>query len=178
MSDEVVIKYAPIMISVFSFGIACLSLGWNIYRDVMGLKARLKVKFYIGKLVWSGHQQKTYVVMRATNFGPGELMCEMVCFKNRPLFVLSKKEYAQGIIIHDYTNSLSAQLPHKLKFGETIMLLFEYKKDIFLKDPITHIGILDSFGREHYASSADVRRTKKEFHENFFKATGSPLSRG
>ncbi len=167
MTNEALIKYIPIAISIFSLMVSGISLGWNIYRDVV-LKARLKVKFYIAHLISVGqHQNDTYVLLSATNFGPGEVICNLVCMKYRPFFVVSKKEYKQGMIMHDYKNPLSAQLPHKLKVAETMQLLFKYDKDIFLKDKITHIGICDSFGREHYASRKDVQEAIKTFKKDF-----------
>lgn len=169
MGKITMIKYIPILISILSLVLSCISLGWNIYRDLI-LKARLKVRFYIANVVMQGHHNNnTYIALTAINFGPGEVICNTVCFKNRPNFVLSKKEYTQGMIVHDYTNPLSAKLPNKLKVGETLQLLFQYDKDVFLKEKITHIGIVDSFGREHYASRHDVKKTKKKFTEDFYR---------
>ena len=167
MESDLMLKYIPILISVFSLIVAGISLGWNIYRDLI-LKGRLKVGFSIVILMAKGQQGKEhYVNLRVTNFGPGEVICNMVCYKYRPLFVLSKKDYSQGIIIHDYTNPLSAQLPNKLKVGDTIQILFPYNKDSFLKDKMTHIGVCDSFGRYHYAPKKDFQEARKTFRKDF-----------
>ncbi len=165
--ENFVLKYLPIVISIFSLILACLSLGWNIYRDLV-LKARLKVRFYIATIVARGQQGRSnYLVLTVTNFGPGEITCKTVCCKNRPLFVLTKKEFTQAIIIHNYLNPLSGQLPTKLKVGDTLQLLFPYDKDCFLKEQMTHIGICDSFDREHYAPTKEVKKAKRSFNKDF-----------
>lgn len=160
-------KVLPIVISCFSLTVSAIALGWNIYRDLI-LRARLKVSFNISKLVTRGQkEQPTYALLAATNWGPGEIICNMISFKYRPLFVLSKVDYEQGIIIHDYENPLNEKLPKKLQVGETIQHLFPYKKDIFLNGKITHIGFIDSFGRQHFAPAKYIKKAVKTFKKDF-----------
>ncbi len=62
-----------IVISIMSVMIAGLSLGWNIYRDIV-LKAKVKVSFGIVMLVSRGGSARPeYVNVTATNFGPGSV---------------------------------------------------------------------------------------------------------
>jgi len=60
------------LVSGLSFLMAGLSLGWNIYRDVI-LKPRLKIVFGVFSLVGRGVQKQTYLMVKATNHGPGAI---------------------------------------------------------------------------------------------------------
>ena len=70
-------------ISIISVLIAGLSLGWNIYRDVI-LKANVKISFAIMTLVQVGISARPeYVNITATNFGPGPVNLSMIEIKGQ-----------------------------------------------------------------------------------------------
>ena len=159
-----------IIISIISVQVAGLSLGWNIYRDVV-LKAKVNISFGISTIVQRGGSDRPmYVNITATNFGPGAVNLSMVEVKNSSWWkwLLRKEEHA--VVIHDYENPLSGQLPHKLEVGEKINLLFPYDENCFLKEGWSHIGVNDYFGRTHWASKKDVKaatqKWKKKFGQN------------
>lgn len=156
-----------IVISVFSVVIATFSLGWNIYRDII-LKARINIGLGVRTIIQRGNPNKPkYVDLTVTNHGPGSVNLSMVQMKNTSLFkwLFRKQEYA--VVIHDYENPLSAQLPHKLEVGEKIDLLFTYDKDCLLKDGWSHVGISDYFGRSHWAKKKEVREANKRWCRDF-----------
>lgn len=155
------------IISTFSLFVAALALGWNIYRDVI-LKARIKVDIGVNVLISPGIEGKPkYIVLTITNFGPGDINLSMIQMKYAPLWrrILRKAKYA--IIIHDYTNPLSAKLPIKLSAGDRIDLLLPHNGKSFLGEPCTHIGISDYFGRIHWASRKRLAEAKKAFKKDF-----------
>ncbi len=77
--------HIAILISIFSLMLAMLSLGWNIYRDVI-LKPRLKIRYELKTLVRPGSSSReNYIVLSATNYGPGKIRCDMIHFKNQTL---------------------------------------------------------------------------------------------
>lgn len=47
-------------------------------------------------------------------------------------WLFRKEKYA--VVIHDYMNPLSGQLPHKLEVGDKIDLLFHYDADCMFKN--------------------------------------------
>lgn len=160
-------------LGIFSLLIASISLGWNIYRDVI-LKPRLKVKFGLYHFVQTGlvhtkEIEQKYLKIGCINFGPGEIIINSIEFESKPLFVISKKEYRQGFIIPDDTNPLSTKLPVKLKVGEGANLILPYKKANLLNDKITRIGVADSFGRVHFCSKQDVKNAKNFYIKEFGK---------
>ena len=156
-----------IIISIFSVLVASFSLGWNIYRDVI-LKPRVKVDFGVKTIVQQGNPKRPgYVVLTATNHGPGIVNLSMVQMADTSLIkrMLGKRKYA--VVIHDYTNPLSGQLPHKLEVGEKIDLLFPYNKECILKEGWSHIGINDSFGRVHWVRSKQVKEAITKWRQDF-----------
>ena len=155
------------IISVFSVLVAAFSLGWNIYRDVI-LKPRVKVDFGVRIIVQEDTPERAkYVVLTATNHGPGIVNLSMVQMKDISLikWLLRRQKYA--VVLHDYTNPLSGQLPYKLEVGEKIDLLFPYNKECMLKEGWSHIGISDSFGRVHWARSKQVKEAIKKWRQDF-----------
>ncbi len=156
-----------IYISIFSVLVAAFSLGWNIYRDVI-LKPRVRVDFGVRTLIQHANPDKPqYVILSATNHGPGIVNLSMVQMKDTSLlkWLFRKQQYA--VVIHDYTNPLSGQLPHKLDVGKGIDLLFTYDKECMLKNGWSHVGISDSFGRVHWAKSKQVKKAIKKWKEDF-----------
>jgi hypothetical protein len=149
-----------LVVSVVSVFIASLSLGWNIYRDIV-LKARVDVSFAVVTLIdQSRRDRPQYLNIKATNFGPGSVTLSTIVVKDAPIWrrLLRRPRYA--IITPDYTNPLSAKLPAKIEVGDKIELLLPHDKDAFLKEQFTHVGLSDYFGRMHWARTRDFKRAR------------------
>jgi len=160
-----------IIISIFSAIIAAFSLGWNIYRDVV-LKARINIGFGVRTLVQQGNPDNPqYVNITATNHGPGVVNLSMIQMKNASIWkwLVRKKEFA--VVIHDYTNPLSGQLPHKLEVGEKIDVLLPYDAECLLKNGWSHVGLSDYFGRTHWAKKKDVKIANEKWKSDFANNT-------
>lgn len=156
-----------IIVSIISAAIAGLSLGWNIYRDVV-LKAKIKIDFGVRVIIQHGNPSKPeFVNITATNHGPGLVNLSMVQMKNSSWWrwLFRKEKYAE--VIHDYKNPLSGQLPCNLGVGEKLDLLFHYNADCMLKNGWSHIGLSDSFGRIHWAKSKQVKEATRQWKKDF-----------
>ena len=156
-----------LIISIVSALIAMLSLGWNIYRDII-LKAKVRIDFGIKMIVqYLNPDRPEYIIITATNHGPGAVTLSMVYAKISSWWkwVLRKEKFA--VVMHDFLNPKSGQLPHKLEVGEGIDLLFHYNADCLLKEGFTHVGIRDSFGRIHWAKSKNVREAVQRWERDF-----------
>ena len=152
-----------IAISLLSFGMAAVALGWNIYRDVL-LKPRVKVGFCLVELTGDGIAKSLKKIsLDAINMGPGIVHLGMIVWKAtslvRRLLLLGKK----GVIVCQQ-QPLGAALPCKLEVGENATFLFD-RDDQFMEANFTHIGIRDSFGRCHWAPRMDVRIAKRLLKE-------------
>lgn len=152
-----------IIISSISILVAALALGWNIYRDII-LKAKVKVKFMLGFITNPAMKKPLdRLILSATNFGPGKIRLTGLLLKeSSPLKRITRKP-KYGILIHDYTDPLSGQLPCDLEVGDGRDFLFKVKEDCFLAETWTHIGIRDSFGRIHWAPKKHVEEARESF---------------
>lgn len=167
---------STVYISLLAVIFSAFSLGWNVYRDVI-LKPRLKVSICISYILHGDDEKGPYIDVSATNLGPGVITCESVDIAKKSKFrflgnkFLGKLNMASqyASVVHDYTNPYSAQLPKKLEVGERINLLFPETENAFLSINPTHVGICDSFGRTHWASSSSLKEAKNEYFKKFSK---------
>ena len=156
-----------IVISIFSATTAAFSLGWNIYRDVV-LKARLEVMFGVRTLLAANVEARPeYVMISATNHGPGYVTISLIQWKDTSFVKWLLRKRQRGFVMHDYTNPVSAQIPTKLDVGERADFLFPYDKECMLKETWSHIGLIDSFGRSHWARRKDIREAQTKWKTDF-----------
>lgn len=153
-------------ISFISLLLAGLSLGWNVYRDVV-LKPRLRVRVQISAIVQPDLPSQTFLSITAVNHGPGRVTCSTIHAKTAPLWRRILRKVKHAAIIGDWTNPLSGKLPKALEVGEALTLLLPYEARCFLKDDFTHIGILDSFGRSHWAPCDQLEAARQRYEKKF-----------
>ena len=151
-----------IVISIFALVTSFLALGWNIYRDVI-LKPRLKVRLMLSFIAHGEYESPTKISITATNFGPNKIICSSISGKNATLWRRVSRKIAYAFIVHDYKDPYSSKLPCELSVGEKCNLFLSFDKKCFLSEPLTHIGITDSFGRTHWAPKKDVVKLRKEY---------------
>jgi len=91
----------------------------------------------------------------------------MTTLKKTSLLRRIFRRVEHSIVIQDYTNPLCSKLPNRLNMAEEISLIFPYDRECFLRSRPTHVGISDSFGRVHWAESADVKNGIKQYDLDF-----------
>ena len=156
-----------IIISVISATIAGLSLGWNIYRDVI-LKAKVIIGISIVDIVEQGNPDvQLSINIAATNHGPGPVKLSMIQVKNSSWWRWLFRQEEYGIVLQDQTNPVSGKLPHKLEVGDSIDILLPYDNDCFLSHGWSHVGLNDYFGRVHWAPSKKVKVSVKQWKKDF-----------
>jgi len=157
-----------LLISIVSVCIALVSLGWNVYREII-LKPRIKVRLQISEILTYGEplgtNRPTKIDITATNFGPRDIRLQGLCSKNKRLFRKTK----WGFLFHGVTDPLSQKFPCKLEVGEKVTFLLPFEKRSFLSEkvPFTHFGIFDSFGRKHWVPKKDINRAKEAYQKEF-----------
>ena len=163
------VEYVALSISIFSVLVAALSLGWNVYRDVI-LKAKVDVSFAVVTIVHATMPNNPrFLNLKVTNFGPGPVTISMIHAKNAPLWRRMVRRTNHAVITLDYTNTLSSKLPAKIDVGDKIELFLPYDKDCFLNSRFTHVGVNDYYGRIHWAPKRDLKKAYKTFHSEFTK---------
>ena len=161
-----------LFISVLSFGTAALSLGWNIYRDIV-LKPRVRVTAIIGSIMTAGVKEvgSTNIGISAVNHGPGTTTLSLITLKKTSLFKWLARKQEFATTFYDYKNPASGKLPCKLGVGEKIVLFFPYNATCFLKENMSHIGISDTFGHTHWMKTSQVKNMNARWRKDFKVST-------
>jgi len=156
------------VVSVFALVISCVSILWNIYRDII-LKAKLRVSIQSSKVVRSGKKLGTFITVTGTNHGPGAIFCDSFVLRlpAKSLWHRLIGKNLWGTVIPDYNNQFCDKLPKKLEVGETINLFFPYENKMFLADKPLRVGIKDSFGRINWATSQSLKETTSCYLRDF-----------
>lgn len=152
--------------SALSVFVAALSLGWNIYRDII-VKPRMKVRFSVSALYHPTFIESTKLSIEATNLGPGKIKVKSIQTKRTSLleWMLRKEKFA--FVMHDFEDPMSSKLPADLDVGDTIKLFLPYTRESLLSSPYTRVGLLDSFGRIHWAPPKQVTEAKRTYMKDF-----------
>jgi hypothetical protein len=177
MRDCAVKEWLPIAVSVLSFIVAGIALGWNIYRDVI-LKARVKVSFGVYRILSRGQRVgdgEQVIKISATNHGPGPVRLELIVGKRSSLWRRVRRRVEHFFVLNDDTNPLNPKLPNKIEVGDTLTLLLPYDEKSVLAGTATHIGLSDSYGRSHFASRRDLSEAKKQFDKDFPNVVRRPV---
>jgi hypothetical protein len=153
-----------LLISGLSAAVASLSLGWNIYRDVLA-KPRVNVRMGIRQVVEGSESVNGYVVwVRGINLGPGKVTLEIIVVRKR--FRMSwGAGYDQFGIVKFVASAITggSTLPLTLDAGEHADLLLPINSDSFFGSTYTMLGIRDFHGRVHWAPSKDMRDARRQW---------------
>ena len=153
-----------LLISFGSLVIAAISLGWNIYRDIV-LKPTLRVRLMVGQIVHATFPENLgRVVVTITNFGPGKSEANMLLLRKTSLWQRLCRKQVLAILRPD-DDPLSGKLPAPLDVGQKVNLTFRFGPDVFLLKDFTQIGISDPFGRAYWCPRRDYRRAQISYHE-------------
>lgn len=111
MTAEALRQWLPIVISAVSLALACLALGWNIYRDVI-LRARVEVWFGILQIFSPGIGAvgAEQLCITVTNHGPGPVMIQGIVGRTSPFWRTVLRRPKHFVILNDHTNQLNPPL--------------------------------------------------------------------
>jgi hypothetical protein len=150
-----------IYISLVSILVAAVSLGWNIYRDVI-VKPKIKVTITRGSIYHPPYPEgRQRVCVSATNFGPGKTRACMLRLKQSSWWRKIFRRETDATLMPDYEDPLSEKLPKDLDIGDKVCLSFRLLPNLFIKGNSTHIGIADPFGRIHWCSRKNYKHAKE-----------------
>jgi hypothetical protein len=153
----------PILISVFSLLLAAFSLGWNIYRDVV-MKAKLRLNIICGEVhhpTFKNPEER--ISVSVTNHGPGKSRACMLVLRKVSWWRKVFRKIKTAILLHDFEDPLSGNLPQDLEVGDKVDLTFRFLENLFIKEDWNQIGITDPFGSTHWCKKKDYLQAKKSF---------------
>ncbi len=154
---------ASLTLSIFSIGLACLALGWNIYRDII-LKPRVQTTIGVYDLqLEDGCTIDARIEVRATNFGPGEIVIQNLVASRRRL--LNRPPYV--VIIAETRKPGCDSIPARKSVGDTVSFCVPYTGDSFLGQNLLRVGLVDTFGRCHWARRKNLWQAKQQYNKDF-----------
>jgi hypothetical protein len=151
-----------LLISSGSLIVAAISLGWNVYRDVIR-KPKLAVTLMVGAIIFSKETHADRVVVTITNFGPGKTTANMLQLRKSSWWRRLLRMQRFAALIHDYSDSLSGRLPAPLDIGDRVDLTFRFAPDLFLLQDFTQLGISDPFGRVYWCKRSNYREAQRNY---------------
>jgi hypothetical protein len=155
-----------LLISGLSVAVASLSLGWNIYRDVIA-KPRVNIRMGIRQVVEDGESVDGYVAwVRGVNLGPGKVTLELIVVRKR-IPTGWGNGYGRFGIVKFVASAVTggSTLPLTLDAGECADLLLPLNRDTFLGSTYSMLGIRDFHGRIHWAPSRDMRAARRQWKD-------------
>ena len=157
-----------LVVSIVSALIASLALGWNIYRDVV-LKPKVVVSFSVVVILHETLPERPhYLNITGTNFGPGSVTLNAIVAREAPFWRRALRIVRYALITPDYANQMSERLPKKLEPGDKVNMLLPFDRECLLeRAEITHVGLSDSYGRNHWASRKDTKKARREWAKEF-----------
>ena len=163
-----------ILISVIAVALGAVSLGWNVYRDIISKSARVRVTGMIAQIVAAGGKfgpegPPEHIVISAVNHGPGDTTLSVFSLRLKKASFFGKQKFAT--VLHDYTNPASAQLPCELRVGKQAQFIFPFNSECFLKMDLAGVGISDVFRKTHRMKPRNVKELRSRWREKFHAST-------
>ena len=159
-----------IHISIFAIVLASISLGWNIYRDLISRTSRVIVSGKIALIMspldsQAPSESLRKIVITAVNHGPADTTLTGFNLKIRKNQFFARQQSAT--VFCDYTNPHSSQLPCDLGVGKSALFMFPFDPESFLKLDLSQIGLDDVFGKTHWMKVGSVKKLRSGWRQEF-----------
>jgi hypothetical protein len=151
-----------VLISFGSLFVAAISLGWNIYRDVIR-KPRLRVVL-MNAVITAGEQDPPRrITVSITNFGPTNTRACSLDLRKTSFWRRLFRRQKFAFLLQDYLDPLSGKIPCELGVGEKVIMTFRHLPDMFLESDYNQLGVIDPFGRMHWCSMRNYREVRESY---------------
>jgi len=115
---------------------------------------------------------ETFISVRVVNFGPtankvGLPQAKKSWFDRK----VRRVEAPFAVIIPDYAHSATTTAPKRnglIEPGDEVSFALPYTEGCFLADKdLVQVGVIDAFGRSHYAPRKQLAELQKRFADDF-----------
>ena len=169
-----------LVISLVSVLIALGSFIWNVWSKFIYPKPKVRASFSVMNIHQSGEVSPPFLVLSATNYGPGEvtLHAAVAAPKRRFWQRLLRRSRSIGILnplenfpmqTNHSVGPFGGGLPKKISVGEQFSLYFTFKHEGLRDDGLVDVGVTDTFGRYHWSRRKDVREVIERIRKDFPK---------
>lgn len=166
------------LISGISLAVALVALAWGMWEKFIFVRPRLQVSFGVFRVFQSGKFGKSLLSLTATNMGPGPVIIHSCIVQIRTRWFWKKQLAILNPIHNDPVSDVatsigpfSAGLPLKLDAGEVKSFYFPFTEDTFLGNPVTRVGVTDTYGRNTWCRGRDAKKASRKFREEFPNAS-------
>lgn len=145
---------------------------WSIWKEFIYVKPRVYVSFAVMEIFHPELPRQSICTLTATNMGPGSATLHSCItgegwFRRKATGILNPIHGHPAVLPHRSLGPFSDGLPFELAPGKTKSFHFPFEREIFLKDPITWIGVHDTYGRSHWAKRQDVVSARERYWRDF-----------
>lgn len=154
-----------IIASSISAGVAILTLGWKIYRDVKS-RSRLTVGFDVVFMPEISGNLK-HLSISGTNVDQVPIAVNGIKLKKRSLWRKFLKIPRYADVMPDFANPLSDRLPKRLEGGDNIRLFLPYDANCFLQESWSHVGLQTAFGKIYWSKPRNVKKARRLWLKDF-----------
>lgn len=165
------------LLSIIAIGISSLALIWNIvwsiYREFA--RPKFKVTFYVGANYIVNQQQffaePSVIVDAATKTSDWEIQIIITNYgkdvlKMRELYAI-RKGISRIFNSNEMRIDTKLELPIKIEYGDDLQIKLPFNKNCFLAYKSIKLGVIDNFGKSHWASRKDMKKARKLWEKEF-----------
>lgn len=169
MPDSVIL-----ILAITALVISAFTLGWTIYRDVVQ-KPRFRTSIAVKAIYPRGHPPDgPHIFVEAINLGPIPNYLRTVSAS--PNWWARRIKRVPIVHIKDDLAHWATTAPNaRLDVGDRGTIVLRFTPDCFLKDDFVKVGVLDGFGRTHWAPRSELKNAQKEYRaclENLSRDNG------
>lgn len=168
-----------LIISLGSLLVAVSAFVWNVWSKFIYPKPKIDVSFNVMTTFGGTGNDTNMFVLTVTNFGPVANHIKMAIAREPPRGLRRRRQMGILSPLHDFpakeNHSLgpfSGGLPKKLDVGEEFSLYFPFVADAHLGS-MERVGVVDTFGRNHWCSKKHMRRAHERFKSEFGVTSGA-----
>ena len=160
-------------LSLGSLAIACAAFVWNIWSKFIYPKPRLRLAFWVARVVQGDECGPQFLSLDMTNHGPVPVTVSCAIVRDRRSSFWRRGRLGMINPIHDLKTPelpmgpFAGGLPKQIEVGETFSLHFPFEHGGWLAGPVVRIGVRDTFSRFHWAPRDQFRRVRKTHRQQF-----------
>lgn len=167
-------------ISLCSLLVSLAGFVWNVWSKFIYPKPKVRISFYVGRMVDSTGASPPFICVSATNYGPGpvKLHSAVGCARKGPF----RRKNLVFNTLHDFPDEtdltlgpFSGGLPKQIEPGENFRSYLPLRHQVLKDESVYKVGFYDTFDRYHWAPRKQVKRVRKAVAEAYSKdetATG------
>ena len=169
------------LLSIIAIGISSGALIWNIvwslYREFSAIP-RLKVIFHIGA-IYNVNGQQFFIAegaiadnsINAIKMSDWKIQIIITNYGRLSLKIRELYAIRRGVYRLFFPNELrinsGLELPINIEYGDDIKIELPFNETCFLGYKFLKLGVIDNFGKSHWASRKDMKKARKLWKKEF-----------